>query len=117
MGRLIGVLVLILVLYAIITQPLNSAATVNDGLDGLSSAGTNITRFLSGVMGPSGTLSASTSRASTGSGTSTGTYRVRPGDTLSSIAAAHGTTAAALAARNGISNRDRITTGQRLSLG
>ncbi len=45
-----------------------------------------------------------------------GTYTVRPGDTLSSIAARFGTTAAALAAQNGIANPELIYVGQVLRL-
>ncbi|WIM08681.1 LysM peptidoglycan-binding domain-containing protein [Trueperella bernardiae] len=42
------------------------------------------------------------------------TYVVRAGDTLSGIAAKHGTTVAALVAANGISNPNRIGVGQTL---
>ncbi|MEU8889616.1 N-acetylmuramoyl-L-alanine amidase [Streptomyces sp. NPDC048442] len=44
------------------------------------------------------------------------TYRVRPGDTLSEIAAAHGTTVAKLARLNGIENPDHIRVGQTIKL-
>lgn len=44
------------------------------------------------------------------------TYTVKYGDNLSSIAAAHGTTSAALASLNGISNPNYIYTGQVLKL-
>jgi len=40
------------------------------------------------------------------------TYRIRPGDTLSGIAARYGTTAAVLAQLNGIANPNRIYAGQ-----
>lgn len=43
-------------------------------------------------------------------------YQIRPGDTLSSIAAAHGTTVAVLTAINHISNPDRIFAGEWLTL-
>lgn len=43
-------------------------------------------------------------------------YRVEPGDTLSAIALAHGTTAAAIAAANHIDDHDRIFAGQLLSI-
>jgi len=46
----------------------------------------------------------------------TGTYTVKPGDSLSSIAARLGTTVAALVAQNGISNPELITVGQVLRL-
>jgi LysM repeat protein len=44
------------------------------------------------------------------------TYTVRAGDTLSSIARAHGTTVNALASLNNISNPNRISVGQVLAL-
>jgi len=44
------------------------------------------------------------------------TYAVRPGDTLSGIAARFGTTAAALAAQNGLANPELIYVGQVLRL-
>jgi LysM repeat protein len=43
-------------------------------------------------------------------------YIVRPGDTLSAIAARHGTTVSALAAANQISDPDRIRIGQLLTI-
>lgn len=45
-----------------------------------------------------------------------GTYTVKPGDALSKIAADHGTTTAALAALNGISNPNLIYAGQVLKI-
>lgn len=45
-----------------------------------------------------------------------GSYTVAPGDTLSGIAAGHGTTVAVLVALNHISNPDRIYAGQSLTL-
>lgn len=44
------------------------------------------------------------------------THRVRAGDTLFSIARLHGTTVGSLAARNGITNPDRIRVGQALQV-
>lgn len=43
-------------------------------------------------------------------------YEVRPGDSLSQIAARNGTTTTALASANGISNPDLIRIGQRLTI-
>lgn len=43
-------------------------------------------------------------------------YQIRPGDTLSAIAAAHGTTVAILTALNHLSNPDRILAGEWLTL-
>ena len=54
---------------------------------------------------------------SSGSSTSTsGTYKVKAGNTLSEIAAAHGTTVTALASLNGISNPNKIAAGKVLKL-
>jgi LysM repeat protein len=44
------------------------------------------------------------------------TYTVRQGDTLNSIAAAHGTTATAIARANGLANPDYLRVGQRLTI-
>jgi LysM repeat protein len=46
----------------------------------------------------------------------TGTYTVKSGDTLSEIAAAHDTTTTALASLNGIKNANQIKAGQKLKL-
>jgi hypothetical protein len=57
------------------------------------------------------------SSGSSGSSTSTsGTYKVKSGDTLGEIAAAHGTTVTALASLNGISNPNRVAAGKVLRL-
>jgi LysM domain len=112
LGRLFGVLVLIAVLYAIFTQPLTSAAVARSGGSALASAGSSLTQFVSALT--TGSTSTETAASTTGT---TGSYTVRRGDTLSKIAGAHGTTAGTLAARNGLSNPNRITVGQRLSMG
>lgn len=57
------------------------------------------------------TASSSGSSASAG-----GTYKVKSGDTLSKIAAAHDTTVQAIASLNGINNPDRIRAGQTLKM-
>lgn len=44
------------------------------------------------------------------------TYVVRPGDTLSGIAARHGTTVGAIARANGISNPDLVVIGRKLTI-
>ncbi len=46
-----------------------------------------------------------------------GAYTVASGDTLSSIAEAHGTDTASIASRNGIADPDRISPGQQLVIG
>ena len=44
------------------------------------------------------------------------TYTIKPGDTLSGIAAAYGTTVDALAALNGISDPDKINAGDTIKI-
>lgn len=114
---MVGILVVVLVLYAIISQPLTSAATVRSAGAALASAGTSLIAFFEGVA-PGGSTGSSVSRSSsTGTSTSgTTTYTVRSGDTLSSIAARYSVTPAALAARNDIADPDLIRPGQRLSV-
>ncbi|MFE7111748.1 peptidoglycan-binding protein [Streptomyces sp. NPDC057575] len=59
----------------------------------------------------------STPPPSTGGGTSSsGTYTVQKGDTLSSIATAHKTTVAALAKLNGLSDPNKLSVGQKLKV-
>lgn len=59
-------------------------------------------------------------KTSSGSGGSSasagGTYKVKSGDTLGEIAAAHNTTVKALATLNGINNPDKISAGRELKL-
>lgn len=59
---------------------------------------------------------AATPAASAPAATANGTYTVKAGDTLNRIAAANGTSVAALAAANGIQNINLITVGQVLKL-
>jgi LysM repeat protein len=116
LGRVVGILVLVLVLYAIISQPLTSAAMVRGGGSALQEAGTSMIQFLRGVApsGGSSSSSASTARESSSDGTSS--YTVRSGDTLSSVAARYSVSPATLAARNDLADADLIVPGQRLSL-
>ncbi len=67
------------------------------------------------ISGSSAPSTGSTSSTGAASGSS-GTYRVRSGDTLSGIASRYGTTAAKLASINGIANPNRISVGQVLKL-
>jgi hypothetical protein len=50
LGRLIGVIATILVLFAIITAPRDSAASVRNGLSNLGAAGEQVTVFLASVV-------------------------------------------------------------------
>jgi LysM repeat protein len=110
MGRVIGVLVLLLVLYAIVTQPVTSAAMTRSVGSTLADAGTSVAQFVYSLT--TGSSSAATSSSST----SGATHTVRPGETLSGIATANGTTAASLATRNGLANPNLIVPGQQLSM-
>lgn len=110
---MVGILVVVLVLYAIISQPLTSAAMVRGGGNALQEAGTSMIQFVRGVA-PGGSSGSSSSSGSSGS--SAGTYTVRPGDTLSSIAARYSTSQATLAERNDLADADLIVPGQRLSV-
>jgi LysM repeat protein len=51
-----------------------------------------------------------------GAVTVSGTYTVRPGDTLSSIAARHGTTVSAIVRANGLASANYIYAGQKLAV-
>jgi LysM repeat protein len=110
MGRVIGVLLLLLALYAIITQPLTAAAVTRSVGATLADAGTSVAQFVYSLTTGSSSAVASTSSSST----SGATHTVRPGETLSGIAAANGTTAGALATRNGLANPNVIVPGQKL---
>ncbi|MFG3244194.1 peptidoglycan-binding protein [Streptomyces sp. NPDC048157] len=60
---------------------------------------------------------ASTPPPSTGGGASSGgTYTVKKGDTLSSVAAAHKTTVAALVKLNGLKDPNKLSVGQKLKI-
>jgi LysM repeat protein len=63
-----------------------------------------------------GSPSSSSSSGSSGGGGGGGSYTVRSGDTLSGIASRYGTTVSAIASANGISNPNRISVGQQLTI-
>ena len=52
-GRVIGLLVLVLVLYAVISQPLNSAGMARDGAGHLGDAGGQAATFMTALFGGS----------------------------------------------------------------
>ena len=68
------------------------------------------------VAGSSTGVSTSTSSSSASQATTSGTYTVKAGDTLSSIASSYNTTTAALASANSISNANLIYVGQVLKV-
>lgn len=113
MGRVIGVLAVVLVLYAVVTAPVTAAATARYGGSALASAGTTLSEFVHSLaVGNSrGAVSVTSGR-----GTAASTYTVRRGDTLSGIATEHDTSAAVLSARNGLADPDDIRPGEHLSL-
>ena len=68
------------------------------------------------VAGSSTSVSTSTSSSSASQATTSGTYTVKAGDTLSSIASSYNTTTVALASANSISNANLIYVGQVLKV-
>ena len=68
------------------------------------------------VAGSSTSVSTSTSSSSASQATTSGTYTVKAGDTLSSIASSYNTTTAALASANSIPNANLIYVGQVLKV-
>ncbi|UUC15355.1 LysM peptidoglycan-binding domain-containing protein [Limosilactobacillus fermentum] len=68
------------------------------------------------VAGSSTSVSTSTSSSSASQAMTSGTYTVKAGDTLSSIASSYNTTTAALASANSISNANLIYVGQVLKV-
>ena len=71
MARVIGTIVIILVLYAIISNPSGAASTTRDGASTLADAGSSITVFLSNVVNDVAVSTGST----TSNGTTTTTTR------------------------------------------
>ena len=77
-GRVIGLLVLVVVLYAVITQPQTSASMTREGASSLMDAGDSVTSFMTSLVGNDTSTSSSNSSDSTGSSdssTSTTTNR------------------------------------------
>jgi hypothetical protein len=50
MGRVIGIIIGLVVLFAIISNPVGSAQTTRNGLSNLGAAGEQVTEFLSSVV-------------------------------------------------------------------
>lgn len=85
--------------------------------------GTSVSRLahLNGLKNPNKIVAGQTLRTSGAAASSTasssgGSYLVRPGDTLSAIAARLGTSVSVLARANGISNANMIVAGTRLTV-
>ena len=82
---------------------------------GVLVAGTTLT-LSGGSSGSNGSGGGTTEFVSTTTGGGGGSYIVKPGDTLSGIAAQAGTTVGELAAANGISSRNLVEAGTSLTL-
>jgi len=50
-GRVLGILLLIVVLYAVITQPQASASMTRNGMGHLGAAGTSLATFMTALVG------------------------------------------------------------------
>jgi hypothetical protein len=61
LARVIGTIVIILVLFAIVSDPQESAATTRDGASTLADAGSSITVFLSSLVNNLAVTTGSTS--------------------------------------------------------
>lgn len=70
-GRVLGILVLIVVLYAVITQPTQSAATTREGMGHLADAGSSMTQFMSALGDGDGSATASDGSTTSGGGSTT----------------------------------------------
>ncbi|GAA4836944.1 hypothetical protein GCM10023201_27350 [Actinomycetospora corticicola] len=114
LARIVGLVVLVVLLVAVISEPVTSAATARAGGRALGSAGSSLGEFVSSVTSSWGR---SNRAAITADGTGDRSYTVRPGDTLSSIAARRSTSVASLVADNDIVDADLVRPGERLSLG
>ena len=73
LGRLVGLLVLVLVLYAVISQPVQMASSTRDGMGHLMDAGTRMTQFMSELVTP-GSASQISSVPAGGAATGDGSY-------------------------------------------
>lgn len=81
LARVIGTIVIILVLFAIISNPQDSAATTRDGVETLGDAGTSITVFLTNVVDSIAVSTGSTSSGSTSSTVPSGGVETGDGST------------------------------------
>lgn len=84
----------------------------DDGNDVLPPAETNTPALATNTVGPTETVAGATTEAPASPAPSQTTYTVVAGDTLGAIAAAHGTTVAAIVAANNIADPNQIDVGQ-----
>lgn len=93
LGRVIGIIVVVLILFAIISAPRDTAATTRNGLSGLQTAGSSITTFFTNVVhdlavntGSTSGSRTSNSGATSGSRTSYPAGGVETGDGSTPVA-------------------------------
>ncbi|MEJ2869098.1 LysM domain-containing protein [Actinomycetospora sp. OC33-EN08] len=104
-ARVVGLVVLVVLLVAVISEPTSSAGTARAGGRALGAVGTSLGEFVSSL---------SIGSSATPGREDAAVYTVRPGDTLSSIAATQGVPVETLAARNDVVDPDLIRPGRRL---
>ncbi|MGX9921797.1 LysM peptidoglycan-binding domain-containing protein [Streptomyces sp. NPDC002248] len=100
-------------------KPSTYRVRAGDTLSGIASKhGTTVAKLaaLNGIANPNVIRVGQVLKLTGSPAAKSTTYRVRAGDTLSGIAAAHGTTVAKLAKANGIKNPDVIRVGQTLKI-
>ncbi len=94
---------------------MKALADANPGVDSAKLKVGQVLHLPTGAQPATSSVSASPSRASATASHSAGRYVVKRGDTLDRIARAHGTTARAIKAANGLSS-DRIVVGRSLKI-
>ena len=75
MGRVIGIIIGLIVLFAIISSPQTAAANTRDAASGLASAGQQVTQFLSSVVN---NVAVNTTSSSSSSSSSSGRTYTTP---------------------------------------
>ena len=81
LARVIGTIVIILVLFAIVSDPQEAASTTRDGASTLADAGTSITVFLSSVVNNLAVATGSSSSTTTTTTYPTGAVETGDGST------------------------------------
>ncbi len=94
-----------------------SSSSSTSSSSGSSSSGSSSSHSGSSHSGSSEAVSVPTGSTTPVEATTAGSYTVASGDTLSDIAAAHGTTVQSIAQHSGIANPDALTPGQKITVG